>query len=83
LVGGYVGFLRKACGEQLIRYRTLFPYNPDPMPSFFRHTLRSRIQNLVLLEGLRSSRGPEKQKRKNNYNSTIFEAKNKVRGNFI
>ena len=28
------------------RYRTLFPYKPDPMPSFFRHTLRSRIQKL-------------------------------------
>ena len=26
-----------------IRYRTLFPYQPDPMPRFFRHTLRSRI----------------------------------------
>ena len=30
------------------RYRTLFLYKPDPMPSFFRHTLRSRIQNLNL-----------------------------------
>jgi hypothetical protein len=28
------------------RYRTLFSYKPDPMPSFIRHTLRSRIQNL-------------------------------------
>ena len=33
------------------RYRTLFPYKPDPMPSFFRHTLRSRIQNLNLFWG--------------------------------
>ena len=31
-----------------IRYRTLFPYKPDPMPSFSRHTLRSRIQTLNL-----------------------------------
>ena len=30
------------------RYRTLFPYKPDPMPNFFRHTLMSRIQNLGL-----------------------------------
>ena len=29
------------------RYRTLFPYKPDPMPSFFR----SRIQNLNLFWG--------------------------------
>jgi hypothetical protein len=43
------------------RYRTLFPYQPDPMPSFFRHNSRSRIQNLNLflralevLGGLRS-----------------------------
>ena len=35
-----------------IRYRTLFPYKPGPMPSFFRHTLRSRIQNLNLSWGL-------------------------------
>ena len=30
------------------RYRTIFPYKPDPMPISFRHTLRSRIQNLDL-----------------------------------
>ena len=30
------------------RYRTLFPYKPDPMPNFFMHTLMSRIQNLGL-----------------------------------
>ena len=34
-----------------IRYRTLFQYKPGPMPSFFRHTLRSRIQNLNLFWG--------------------------------
>ena len=31
-----------------IGVRTLFPYKPDPMPNFFRHTLMSRIQNLGL-----------------------------------
>ena len=30
------------------RYRTLFSYKPGPMLSFFRHTLRSRFQNLDL-----------------------------------
>ena len=50
------------------RYRTLFPYKPDPMPSFFRHTFRSRIQ---------------KQEMKNNHNSTIFWTKNKIRVIFI
>ena len=28
---------------QRSRYRTLFPYKPNPMPSFFWHMLRSRI----------------------------------------
>ena len=27
------------------RYRTLFPYKPDPMPSFFRHTLSLKVKN--------------------------------------
>ena len=44
------------CLYKYTRYRTLFPYKPDPMPSFLRHTLRSRIQNLNLFEGLRSSK---------------------------
>ena len=59
------------------RYRTLFPYKPDPMPSFFRHTLMSIIQNLSLFWG------HQKQERKNDYNSIILGAKNKVRSNFI
>ena len=32
----------------LLRYRTLFSNRPEPMPSCFRHALRSRIQNLNL-----------------------------------
>ena len=59
------------------RYRTLFPFKPDPMPSFFRHTLRSRIQNLNLFWV------PQKQERKNNHNYTIFWAKHKIRMNFL
>ena len=47
------------------------------MLSFLRHTLRSRIQNVDLLWG------PQKQERKNNHNSTIFWAKNKIRMNFL
>ena len=31
-----------------LRYRTIFPYKPDPMPSFLRHILRSNLQNLNL-----------------------------------
>ena len=38
--------------KELSRYRTLFPYKPDPMPSFLRHLLRWRIQNLNLFWGL-------------------------------
>ena len=34
-------------------------------------------------EGLRSYWGPQKQKRKNNHNSTIFWAKNEIRMNFL
>ena len=59
------------------RYRTLFPYKPDPMPRFLRHTLRSRIHNLGLFWG------PQKQEKQNNYHSTTLGAKNKLRGNFI
>ena len=59
------------------RYRTLFPYKPDPMPRFLRHTLRSRILNLGLFWG------PQKQEKQNNYHSTTLGAKNKLRGNFI
>ena len=33
------------------RYRTLFPYKPDLIPNFFRHTLMSRIRNLGLFKG--------------------------------
>ena len=33
------------------RYTILFPYKPDPMPSFFRDTIRSRIQNWNLFWG--------------------------------
>ena len=65
--------------SRLFRYRTLFPYKSHPMPSFFSHTSRSRIQNLSLFWGPHI----QKQERKNDYNSTIFWAKNKVRGNFI
>ena len=64
-------------------YRSLFLYKPGPMPSFFKHTLRSKIQKLNLFEGLRSSWGSQKHKRRNNHNSTIFEAKNKIRTNFV
>ena len=63
------------------RYRTLFPYKPDPMPNFLSHTLMSRIQKFgsflrasEVLEGLRSFRGPQKQERKNANNSIIFGA---------
>ena len=65
------------------RYTTLFPYKPDPMPNFFRHTLMSRIQKLGIFKGLRSFRGPQKQERKNDQNSIIFGEKNKLRRNFI
>mgnify|MGYP007048501654 CR=1 FL=1 len=61
------------------RYRTLFPYKPDPKPSFFRHTLSSRIQNLNLFWGPQKFLGPQKRERKHNHNSTIFWAKNKIR----
>ena len=37
----------------------------------------------TFFEGLRSSWGPQKQERKNNHNSTIFWAKNKIRMNFL
>ena len=37
----------------------------------------------TFFEGLRSSWGPQKQERKNNHNSTIFWAKNKIRTNFL
>jgi len=36
------------CSCRFLRYRTLLSYQPDPMPSFLRHTLRSRIQNVNL-----------------------------------
>ena len=34
-----------------LRYMTLFSYKPGSMPSFLRHTLRSRIQNADLFWG--------------------------------
>ena len=37
----------------------------------------------TFFEGLRSSWTPQKQERKNNHNSTIFWAKNKIRMNFL
>ena len=47
------------------RYRTLFPYKPDLMHSFFRHTLRSIIQNLNLFWGPQKFLGAsEAEKRK-------------------
>jgi hypothetical protein len=69
--------------SESIRYRTLFPYKPNPVPNFLRHTLMSRIQNFGLFKGLRSFRGPQKQERKNDHYSIIFGAKIKVRSNFI
>jgi hypothetical protein len=51
-----------------IRYKTLFPYKPDPMPSFLKHSLRSRVQNLSFLWGpqkfLGASEAGKKQARK-------------------
>ena len=38
-------------GWMLFRYRTLFPYKPEPRPTFLRHTQRSRIQKLGLFRG--------------------------------
>ncbi len=66
-----------------VRYRTLFSYKPDPMPSFFRHTLRSRIQNLNLFWGPQKFLGASEAGKKNSHNSTIFWAKNKIRMNFL
>ena len=47
------------------RYRTLFPYKPDPRPTFLRHTQRSRIQKLGLFWGpqkiLRASEAGKKK----------------------
>ena len=47
------------------RYRTLFPYKPDPRPTFLRHTQRSRIQKLGLFRGpqkiLRASEAGKKK----------------------
>ena len=63
--------------ERSPRYRTLFPYKPDPKLTFLRHTQRSRIQNLGLFWG------PQKQERKNDQNYIIFWEKNKLRRNFI
>ena len=51
-----------------VRYKTLYPYKPAPMPSFLG-TLMSRIQNLSFC-----SRASEAEK-KNGHNSTIFGAK--------
>ena len=50
------------------------------MPSLFRPRLRWRIQDLALTY---SFRGPRKQESKNNYNSTILGAKNKMSSNFL
>jgi hypothetical protein len=75
--------IQHSISAQTSRYRTLFPYKPHPMPNLFRHSLMSRIQNLELFKGLRSFRGPQKQKRKNNHNSIIFGSKIEVRSNFI
>jgi hypothetical protein len=61
-----------------LRYRTLFPYKPDPMSSFLRLTLRSRIQNLYLFWGPQKFLGASEAGKKNDYNSTIFSAKDKT-----
>ena len=61
---------------------------------FFHTSLTQCLVFLVILygqeskiwtffEGLRSSWGPQKQERKNNHNSTIFWAKNKIRMKFL
>ena len=66
-----------------VRYRTLFPYKPDPRPTFLRHTQRSRIQKLGLFWGpqkiLRASEAGKKKWPKLHH----FLGKNKLRRNFI
>ena len=51
--------------DMLSRYRTLFPYQPDPRPTFLRHTQRSRIQKLGPFRGpqkiLRASEAEKKK----------------------
>ena len=42
---GTKGKLKKNSLSGMIRYRTLFSYQPAAMPDFLRHTLMSRIQN--------------------------------------
>ena len=61
----------------------LFPYKLDLVPSFFRHTLRSRIQNLGLFSGPQKFQRASEAGKKKIYNSTIFWVKNKVRSYFI
>ena len=53
------------------------------MPSFFRHTLRSRIQNLNLFWGPQKFLGASEAGKKKSHASTIFWAKNKIRMNFL
>ena len=54
------------------RYRTLFPYKPDPMPSFYRRSLRSRIQNLNLFWGPQKFLGASEAEKKKKITTPPF-----------
>ena len=78
------GQCSKLCTKVInTRYRTLFPYKPDPRPTFLRHTQRSRIQKLGPFRGpqkiLRASEAGKKKWLKLHH----FLGKNKLRRNFI
>ena len=56
---------------------------PDPMPSFFRHTLRSRIQNLNLFWGPQKFLGASEAGKKKQSQLHHFFGKKKIRMNFL